>query len=175
MFIKRGLPRNLAATLLVLLGWHIDATAAERQMQVAWSQLAKEVGGRKVSTVLTDGAKVQGRVLGVSPDGLMLNVTNSSDRTRFAGAANVPRSLITTVRVSKPGWKWRVIGPFVGALTLGLAGGAIGGRVNPTGGFGPVSDGAAKGSTVGVISGVGAGYIVGHFADRHTVLIEIVQ
>ena len=168
MNLFRGFPRKLAAGLFILVCYQVEATASDRQSQVAWSQLANEVVGRKISTVRTDGVKIEGKVTAVKPDALVVEVNK--------GVASVPRSQITSLRVSRPGWKWRVIGPLVGALTFGIAGGAISGRIDPTGGFGVIpSDGTAKGATVGVITGLGAGYIVGHFADRHTRVIQIME
>ena len=174
MFLLCRVMPKIAACLLMALCWRTEARAAERQLQLRWTDLAQEVVGRKISTQLTGGVKVEGKVTSVTSDGLVLEVAKTSDRVRYAGNASLPRSLVTSLRVSRRGWKWRVIGPVVGALTLGLAGAAIGGRVNPEGGFGFIpSQGAAKGATVGTLSGLGAGYIVGHFADRHTVFIEI--
>ncbi len=37
------------------------------------------------------------------------------------------------------------------------------------------SGGMLNGAAVGALSGVGVGYVIGHFADRHTTVIHIVD
>jgi hypothetical protein len=58
-----------------------------------------------------------------------------------------------------------------GLFGIGLAGAAIGNRIDPHGFI--ISDGAVAGGVVGALAGLGAGLAVGWAADRHYVKIEI--
>jgi hypothetical protein len=174
MYLTAGFSRRLAAGLLIILCLGAEARAADRQLRVNWTELAPNVTGRRILTVLTDGVMLEGKVAALKPEALVLEVKKTSDPIRFRGTADVPRELVSTLRVSRPGWKWRVIGPLTGFIGGGLAGGAIGGRVNPGGGF-IISDGAATGITYGALGGAGLGYFAGHFADRHTTIIQITR
>jgi len=155
--------------MVICLG--AEARAAERQFRVKWTELAPHVVGRRISTVLTDGVRLEGKVISTKPEALVVEVKKTSEPTRFRGTADIPRELISTLQVSRPGWKWRVIGPVTGFLTLGLVGGVIGGRIDPHGFF--IPDGAAKGIAVGALTGAVGGYVAGHYADRHTTVIQI--
>jgi len=164
-------PRILPAGLILLLGGL--AHAADRQIQATWEQLPSRVLGQKISTVLTDSTLVEGRVVAVMPEVLVVKVSKTTAPARFRGTANIPRELVSSVRVSRPGWKWRIIGPIVGGLGLAAAGGLIGDHVDPHGFI--ISDGAANGVAVGFFSGIAVGYIIGHFADQHREVISVVR
>ncbi|MEP7352207.1 MAG: hypothetical protein ABI824_03145 [Acidobacteriota bacterium] len=167
-FRRKGMPVAVCAGLLFAA---VEAKASDRQLQLGWSELAGQVVGRKISMTLTDGVTLEGKGVSVKAASLVMDVNKTSAPARFSGTADVPRELVSTVRVSRPGWKWRVIGPLVGFVGLSIVGGAIGNRINPDGFI--ISDGAAQGVTVGAIAGVGLGYLVGHFADRHHTTIQV--
>ncbi|MEO8096136.1 MAG: hypothetical protein ABI811_00430 [Acidobacteriota bacterium] len=162
---NKSLPWKAFGCFLISLFAGSAAQAADRQLQLKWSQLAQEITGRKISAMPATGALIEGRVVSVGADALIVNGPK--------GNISVPRNQVTSVRVSRPGWKWRVIGPIVGLVSFGIAGAFIGDKINPDGFI--VSDGAAHGATVGVIAGAGAGYIAGHFADRHHTVIQIIE
>lgn len=168
-------PRNQSTLVigLLILGFGSVAQGADRTIRANWAQLGAQVIGRKISTVLTDSTLVEGKVVSVEPGALVMTVSKTSAPARFAKTASVPRALVSTLRVSRPGWKWRVIGPVAGFLSGAVAGGLIGDKINPEGFI--ISDGAATGATVGGIVGAVAGYIIGHFADRHTTVIFVVN
>jgi hypothetical protein len=163
--------RSIFTGVLVVVCLGADARAAEKQLRLKWTELAPYVVGRRISTVLTDGVRLEGKVISTKPEALVVDVKKTSEPSRFRGTADVPRELVSMLQVSRPGWKWRVIGPVTGFLTLGLVGGVIGGRIDPHGFF--IPDGAAKGITVGALTGAVGGYVAGYYADRHTTVIQI--
>jgi len=173
MYLPSVSARTFAASLLLTAFLGVEAQAADRQMALNWADLAPVIMSRTISTTLNDGATLKGRVMSVRPEGLLVEVQKTSDPTRFTGTATIPRNFLSTVRVSRPGWKWRVIGPIAGLLGGAALGGALGNKVDSAGFI--ISDGAAEGIVIGGIGGAGLGYLAGHFADRHTVVIQIVD
>ena len=161
-------PLTIAISLLAATLAH----AADHRIQSAWPELASHVQGRKISTVLTDGTEVKGRVVSVTPEALLIAVSKTSQPARYRGTSPVPRPLLSSLRVSKQGWKWHAILPVAGAIAIGFAGAVIGGRIDPHGFI--FSDGAANGVLVGGIVGATGGYLAARHADRHTLLVDIV-
>ena len=123
--ITARIQSTLAVGLLILCLGSV-AQAADREIRANWTQLGAQVVGRKVSMVLTDSTLVEGNVVSVESGALVVKVSKTSAPARFAKTASVPRALVSTLRVSRPGWKWRVIGPVAGFVGLGIAGGVIG-------------------------------------------------
>jgi len=173
MHLKAALLRSTIAGLSILLTMNVEVRADDGLVRVDWMQLGPHVTGRKVATVLADGTTVKGRVMAVKPDALAIRIGQTSAPTKFRDTAEVPRTQLTSFRVSRPGWKWRVIIPIAGFAAGALMGGLIGDRVDPHGFL--ISDGAATGVAFGAIGGGALGYVVGHFADRHTTVVEIVD
>jgi hypothetical protein len=171
MYLPSVSARIFVVSLLVTAFAGVEAQAADRQRALNWADLAPVIMSRTISTTLNDGATLKGRVMSVRPEGLLVEVQKTSDPTRFTGTATIPRNLLSTVRVSQSGWKWRVIGSVTGLLGGAALGGALGNKADSAGFI--ISDGAAKGIAIGGIGGAGLGYLVGHFADRRTVLIQI--
>ena len=71
----------------------------------------------------------------------------------------------------KSGWVWKVVAPILGSVSFGIAGAAIGDKIDPYGFI--ISNGAVNGAVAGMATGIGAGLVVGWLADRHYVRIEI--
>src|SRR5205814_4368785 len=163
--------RSVVAALLAMLYLGGEARAAERQLQVGWTQLSPQVVGKRIATVLTDGTTLEGKVVAVKPMALALEVKKTSEPTRFRGTMDIPRESVSTLRVSRPGWKWRVIGSLTGLLGGTLAGALIGNEINPHGWI--ISDGASPGANYGALGGAALGYMPGHFADRQPTVIRI--
>jgi hypothetical protein len=172
MFPTSG-PVRVAAALSIAFGLVPALRAGERNVRLPWAELGPAVSGRKISTILSDGTSLSGKVIAIKPEAMVVHMGKTSDPGRFHGDAEVPRALVSALRVSKPGWKWRVILPLTCAVGFAAAGGAIGGRVDP-GGF-IISDGAANGIAVGLVTGAATGYVAGHFADKHTLIVEVVR
>ena len=92
-------------------------------------------------------------MISVGPGALTMQIRKTSAEARFRGTAEVQRTLLSSLQVSKPGWKWRVILPVIGSLGGAVAGLAIGGRVDTTGWI--ISEGAADGFLIGAVGGGG--------------------
>jgi hypothetical protein len=127
----------------------------------------------KISTVLEDGSRVEGRAVSVEPEALVVMVTKSSNRAYVQGRTSLPRTALSVIRVGHTGWKWKVIGPMVGFFGVGGLGALVGNSIDP-GGF-IVSDGAAVGALVGMATGIASGALIGRWADHHYTTINIVR
>jgi len=158
--------RILSAGLILLLGSLVHA--ADRQIQATWEELPSQVLGRKISTVLTDSTLVEGRVVAVMPDTLVVKVSKTTAPTRFTGTANLPRELVSIVRVARLGWMGQAAGLLAGGASGAAVGAAIGGAKQN---LDVAHDGAVIGSVVGVV----AGWAIGYYTDRHTTVITIIK
>src|SRR5689334_510246 len=91
----------------MLLVW---TAAAQSPIRVKWDELGMVVG-HEVST-----GEVRGKALSVEPDGIVVQVRNST--------VKVPRAGLHVLQMNTKGKKYRIIGTTVGGV-VGLAGGAI--------------------------------------------------
>ena len=89
--------------LIGLLSVGVNARATDRQIQVGWSALADQVVGRNISTMLTDGVQLQGKGIAIKSGALVMDVKKTSAPAKYSGQAEVPRELVTVIRVSRPG------------------------------------------------------------------------
>jgi hypothetical protein len=154
-----------ALALALVLGT-VSLQATERLM-LKWSELDAVIVGKKITTVLPDGRKVEGGVVAVKPDSLVLR------------NVEIPRGSVSTLKFSKRGWKWRVIGAVGGFIVGGLGGAAIGDKINRCGSLSLTDwcefDGIVYGGMIGLGAGSVGGYLVGRRADRRTTLVEIMR
>lgn len=90
-------------TALGVLFWSGAAWAGqEEQISLTWSALGPRVTGKKVALVLPDGTNVQGKVRGVDPTGLRLNISKTSDkRVQPKGVHSIPRQSVSVLRVTE--------------------------------------------------------------------------
>ena len=163
--------RRTFAAILILLCAGVRLEARDHSLLVRWPDLAPQVNGMKISTVLQDGSRVEGRAISVEPEALIVMVARSSSQAYGKGKSTLPRTSVSSIRVSHTGWKWKVIGPIAGFVGMGALGGAVGNRVD-RGGF-IFSDGAAVGALAGMVTGIVAGALIGRWADHHYVTITI--
>ena len=164
--------RTALVATFILLCSGASSEARDKKVPLRWDDLAPYVNGKKMSAVLADGTRVEGRAISVEPDGLAVMVARSSDKARFQGKSLLPRSSLSTIRTGHTGWKWKVIGPIAGFFGLGTLGAFLGDRADPDGFI--ISNGAAIGILAGVAIGVTAGVLIGRWADHHYTTIEIV-
>jgi hypothetical protein len=151
----------------------VPANARDKDLFVQWPDLKAYVNGMKISTTLADGAHIEARAIAVEPDGLSVIVRKSSGRAYTSGSSLLPRTSLSTIRVQRTGWKWKVICPVMGFFGMGVLGGVVGGRVD-RGGF-IISNGAAAGIFAGMATGITCGLLVGRQADHHYTTIKIGQ
>jgi hypothetical protein len=168
--------RRILAVLVALAVLTQDAAFAEQQrpplkqnqVEITWDELAGVIVQKRISTVLPDGVKLQGEVLAVRPDSLLLYVQKSSQKKLHAlGQTEIPRASISEVRVirhSSP--VMRIIGGTLGAI----------GGVFATGVVAVTTESAAAVVLCLLLliplSAV-AGYYAGKAADRRTTRITI--
>jgi hypothetical protein len=100
-----------------------SARAEVPQERLKWDELASRITDAKVEFVLPDGTHLKGKVMGVSPDGLSMNISKTSNRNvQRKGKHLVPRQSITMLRVTE----YRKLGRLIGTLgAVALAGGIV--------------------------------------------------
>lgn len=163
--------RSRIVLLLAILGVAAAAPpqSAEGAYRLQWRDLDRVTRGRWISLVLPSDIKLQGEVVAVEADELVLDVHKTSDKRAYPkGRAIVPRPEVTHCRVwQKRGVAWRIAGTAIGggagaALAVPLAL-----YMHNEGGEGV----AAAAALVAVPAGVG--YLLGWAADRKTMDIVV--
>lgn len=143
----------------------------EKHYRLEWGDLAGMIRDEKVSMVLPDAAHLQGRVLAVEPEALVLDITKTSDRRAHPkGHASIPRASVSVLRLTKPGGHvWQIVGG-----TLGSVGGLVLGALVAYG-AGANNAAAVGGIILGsaAIGGV-AGWWGGRVSDRKVIVITVV-
>src|SRR5262245_35301558 len=102
------------------------ASVPRKQVQLSWEELAGFVVEQKVSLALPDGARLQGEVLAVRPESLVLDIQKSSQKkVHPKGQAEIPRSSVTEMQIIRE----RSAGMRIACGILGALGGlfAVGG------------------------------------------------
>lgn len=140
----------------------------QKQGQLAWSELEALVVDRRAKTTLTDGTRIEGDVLAVRPEALVMDITKTSDKKAYPkGETTIPRNLVTGLQLVK------LSGP--GRAILGVVGGAggllLGGVIAC---FNPGA-GVVLAWTVFVPAGATGGYYLGKSIDRRHSKLTIVS
>lgn len=152
--------RMMIASLLAV-GCYGQSTAA-----LLWRELGPVLVDRKAVFTLPGGKRVQGEVLAVRDEGIVLHVEKSSSRSFARGQALVPRSAVSTVKVIRENGPLKLVGGIVGTVGGGVLVAVIG---IATGGTGALP--AAL--LLWPVAGVG-GYYGGKAADRRTRTIQVI-
>ena len=146
--------------------------AAPSIVRVKWDQLQDIVTARNIRLVMPDGASLEGKVLAVKPDALVVKLRKTSNPTVYPkGRFELLRTQLRTIEILNRTKRWRIVGVSLGT-TAGFFGGlaagwATGDVWKPAAGF--------YGPWIGIWgAGTVAGYWIGNVADRHntTVLVE---
>ena len=158
-------------SLLVLLLWLPAAgLARERQVELAWSDLEPAIQGKKVALVLPDGVRIEGPVLAVEPDALVMDVRKSSGRALHPqGKTSVPRASAGTLEMRGRGTKWQIIGAAIGAAPGIVACAIVAKYVENEGGTNNLTALCA----VPLGAGLGLGYWAGRAADKRVTYIKV--
>jgi hypothetical protein len=164
--------RTVTALVLFALEAPFGAEAGQKVLSLKWSEVPAGITGKNVRVVLTDGVHLEGRATSVGAESLIIQVKKSSDPGRFRNTASVSRQELERLEVRRSGRMWKVAATIMCFVGFGIAGGAIGGRIDPNGLI--VPDGVATGAAVGMATGIGTGLAIGWLADRHYVRIDIV-
>ena len=139
-----------------------------KQVEITWDELAGFVVEKKISTVLPDGVRLQGEVLAVRPESLVLDVQKSSRKKLYPlGQTEVPRSSVSLVLVIRErSAAMRIVGGILGGI----------GGLFATSGIAVATDSVAvvlPGLLCIIPGSAVAGYYAGKLADRYITRIAI--
>jgi hypothetical protein len=163
--MKRAVRAGFGALLWACAAW-------AGQISIPWSELAPRTTGKTVQLVLPDGATVQGKVRGAGSDGLLLDVSKTSDkRAHPKGIGTIPRSSVSVLQLTE----YRKIGRLAFTLgSLAAAGALLSLGARDSSLEGPlviILPVAGAAGTAGI--GVGA-YYFGKAVDKRVTEIRIV-
>ena len=169
----------LAALIINLLAVPgIASAAGADEIQVPWSEIAALVEYQKVALVLPDGAMIEGQVLAVEADALVLDIKKSSEpRSHPARRTSVPRSSISVLQLKQVKGNRRWLGAAIGAAAGGVAGWLLAEGVFHVSGEGlnPSKAPVVVGSVAGLVAGAAAiGYFAGRKGDQRVTFIKII-
>ena len=153
---------RIISIALILCGSMLAANREERK----WNEL-QGFAGRDVQLVLDRGAVIEGELVAVEAQALVLQVKRTSDKAVMPkGRASVPRTEVKVLGIRRSGKKFRVIGTIAGAwFGLGL-GSYTALRTN--------SAGAALATLASVGGGLTTlGYFLGEAGDHRLTTIVI--
>jgi hypothetical protein len=173
--MKRISRLSLLLFLFMLTGFSGNGHASEGMIKIHWSQLGtlpetgRSLGRGKAMLVLPNGAVVEGQILEVRNDELVLKVSKSSDQKAYPkGRLSIPRSAVSTIRLTQTkGSAGRIIGTLAG-----IFGGAGIGTVIALNNEEP-GGGARAGVAALWVGTTLAGYYLGRSFDRKTIIIEV--
>ncbi len=165
----------LLPSLLAFLSLFAHASAAEKQLEIRWRALElflienDLIGRGRVMLVLPDSAIVEGRIVGVGKEDLVVTISKTSDSAAHAkGRVSIPRNSVTTIRLTRKQGPWRGVG---------LLGGIVGGLTAATG-YALAHDEGASGTEraafLAMLVGPGVGvYFAGRHFDRKTFVLRV--
>jgi hypothetical protein len=139
--------------------------------------MAPLVQGREVALVVPSGAVVEGKVLEVAPDALVLDIRKTSDPQQHARrVTSIPRSTVSVVQLKRARGNWRWIG-----MAIGGAAGAVAAWFVAEGLFHVSGEGLSPSKAPVVVAAVGGlaaggaatGYFAGRSRDRLTTIIRV--
>ena len=145
----------------------IHPVLKQKRADLTWGELPEIILEKRVATVLPDGTRIEGEVLAVRIESLVLDIHKSSARKLHPrGQAEIPRDAITSLKVILTEGPVKAAGGVLGAV----------GGMWSTAGLGYATESAALVMTgllfVLPIAIVG-GYYAGKLADRRTTTIVI--
>jgi hypothetical protein len=151
----------------VALGFHTEAKAGDRE-ELTWGELSS-LNGRTIRMTMPEMAVITGRLTAVEPQGLVLQISKTTDKRSYPkGRFVVPRAEVKVLAVLCKRKRGKVIGTICGAW-LGLTVGIF--AAIPAN-----SAGAALATLAGVGGGITTlGYYLGDAADRRTTTVVIRQ
>ena len=174
----RPISRPASILICLFLFQNLSMAARKVELTLPWSELEPRIGQRKIALVLPDGVHLAGKVMEITPDGLVLDVTKSSDATRHAkGKTSVARATVSVIQLNETEGSKRALWSSVGA-GAGLVGGWLlaEGVYHVSGeGQGLWAEPAGVGLTLGLAGAGGAiGYLGGRSSDRVEIYIKVI-
>ncbi len=142
--------------------------AMPTQLEIAWDELAPLVVDKHIATVLPDGAKLEGDVLAVRPEALVLDVQKSSRKKLHPlGQTEIARPDVREVRVIRhTGAAFRLLGGIMGGIGGAFAAGGLAYASNAAAAVFPAF-------LLLIPLSATAGYYAGKLADRRITRISI--
>jgi hypothetical protein len=139
-------------------------------LELRWEELQPLILGQRVTVTLADGASVQGDVLAVRDDALVVDVGRRPVPAAVQPGGRLPRSAVATIRLERTGGAGgRNLGTIIGVLTGVVVGGYVTSQVADSAGTGiPLFLGLASAITAG-------GYYAGRRIDRRITIIRVVS
>lgn len=151
MFVGRG---RLTFSLALIASLLLSPVASAQTASGDWSALKAVEAGSKLSVKLKTGKTVEGRLTGVSDDGLSLTV----------GGRPTELKAVEVLRIHRVGGSSAKKGALIGLAVGGGAGLAVGVAADSSSdGFEKFDDAAAAGLAV---LGAGAGALIGYAVGR---------
>lgn len=127
--------------------------------RIAWNRTPEVLAGRLVIVKLTDGTRIAGSWVSVTPSTFTLSVEKTSDKREVRkGLQTLPKSSIAEARARKRRVRGCIIGTLSGFYGIAALGGALSGSREALQGFIGI---AAYGGAI-------AGYFIGRASDRAT-------
>ena len=145
-------------------------------MELRWGELSPLIVDQRVRLHLPEDVTLQGKVLSVRDDGLVVDVKKTSNKKAYPkGQSLIPRADVWLIGLRKRGAKYRAIfttGGIVVGAGIGLAVALATGRVSLWGGTAKSEIGA-----LGLGSGLGGalGYIIGNKFDTQFIPIRVID
>lgn len=152
--------KSIAMVALAAFAWPL--VAGER---LYWSELGRVIVEREVSAPLADGKRVQGEVLAVREEGILMHVRKTSSKQFGRGQQLVPREAVTELKIIRRQGPFKLVGGILGTIGGGAAVVGIG--------FVTAGAGALPAALLlWPMCGVG-GYYAGKAADKRTTVISV--
>lgn len=177
---NRTMPVTRAVSVLACLMLWQGAASAARKVELAlpWSQLAPVIQQRKIALVLPGGTHVEGKVIDVTAEALVLNVTKTSDSSaQPKGKTSIARSAVLAIRLNETKGPKRALWTSVGAGAGAASGWLLAEGVYHVSGEGQGiwSEPGGAGLLLGLAGGGAAlGYIIGRSSDQVETYVRIV-
>ena len=104
------------------------AVLCAETLVLRWREIPQSlVAGRKIAVELKSGQSLQGKALGVTPDGLHMAVDSAAKGSSYGkGEFVVPADEIASLKVNRTGHKGRIIGTAIGGGLGAVTGVGIG-------------------------------------------------
>ena len=168
----RPISRLASILVCLLLLQNFSMAARKVELTLPWSGLEPQMRQRKIALVLPDGVHLVGKVMDITPEALVLNVTKSSDPTGHPkGKTSIARSAVSVIQLNETKGSKRALWSSVGA-----GAGIVGGWLLAEGVYHVSGEGQglwAEPAGAGLILGLaGAGGAVGYFSGRSSDRVE---
>jgi hypothetical protein len=168
----RRIARLASIPICLVLFQNSSIAARKVELSLRWGEIEPHIGQRTIALVLPDGVHLVGKVMDITPDALVLNLTKSSDpKGHPKGKKSIARSAVSVIQLNETKGSKRALWSSVGA-----GAGLVGGWLLAEGVYHVSGEGQglwAEPAGVGLILGLaGAGGAIGYFGGRSSDRVE---